>query len=120
MSSAQSPELFARLRQIIEPYADRVHVKSDDPAVYYLEVADTPKPELFSAVMMKRAGVAFHYFPVYVDPSLVHDISPELKRRMQGKSCFTFKRADDPAIAELAELVGASADAFLARSGPDR
>ena len=42
--------------------------------------------------------------PVYVFPDLLDGISPELRRRMQGKSCFNFARVDTPLFAELETL----------------
>ena len=42
--------------------------------------------------------------PVYTCPELVRDLSPALKKRMQGKSCFNFKSIDDDAIEELTQL----------------
>ncbi len=42
--------------------------------------------------------------PVYVNPNLLADISPELKKRMQGKSCFNFKTIDKDQLRELTAL----------------
>lgn len=42
--------------------------------------------------------------PVYVNSKLLDGISPELKKRMQGKSCFNFKTIDKPFLNELAGL----------------
>ena len=36
--------------------------------------------------------------PVYGLPELLADISPELRRRMQGKACFNFTRVDERAL----------------------
>jgi hypothetical protein len=45
---------------------------------------------------------------VYVKPELLDGISPELKARMQGKSCFNFADVDKPLFKELASLTKAS------------
>jgi hypothetical protein len=50
---------------------------------------------------------AFHLFPVYVFPDLLTGISPELKKRMHGKSCFNFTKVDEALFAELARLTAA-------------
>ena len=42
--------------------------------------------------------------PVYVNPKLLGGISTELKKRMQGKSCFNFKTIDKQLMDELAGL----------------
>jgi len=39
-------------------------------------------------------------------------MSPELKRRMQGKSCFNFKTVDEKLFKELAKLTKAGAKRF--------
>jgi hypothetical protein len=60
------------------------------------------------AILTKHANkagkVAFHLMPVYAKPELLHGISPELKKRMQGKSCFNFSSADETLLRELEAL----------------
>ena len=41
---------------------------------------------------------------IYGDPTLLAGMSPELRRRMQGKSCFNFTKVDDALFRELAVL----------------
>ncbi|MGA6539642.1 hypothetical protein ACPEH7_16065 [Stenotrophomonas sp. NPDC101269] len=43
--------------------------------------------------------------PIYVFPELLSDISPALKKRMQGKSCFNFDALDLALLQELQRLV---------------
>lgn len=62
------------------------------------------KPMYFGSVKINRSYVSFHLMPVYVFPELIDKISPDLKRRMQGKSCFNFKIVDDVLFAELTKL----------------
>jgi hypothetical protein len=45
--------------------------------------------------------------PDYVHPDLVDGMSPELRKRMQGKSCFNFTRLDQALLAELEHLTAA-------------
>ena len=45
--------------------------------------------------------------PLYWEPSLVKGISPALKKRMQGKSCFNFTSYDPALFRELAKLTAA-------------
>jgi hypothetical protein len=42
--------------------------------------------------------------PIYMYPDLLDSISPELKKHMQGKSCFNFKKMDETLFLELDEL----------------
>lgn len=46
--------------------------------------------------------------PVYVKPELLESVSPELKARMQGKSCFNFAASEPELFKELAALTKAS------------
>ena len=50
--------------------------------------------------------------PVYMYPQLLKDVSPELKKRMQGKSCFNFKKVEPELFRELAELTRKGAEKF--------
>ncbi len=43
--------------------------------------------------------------PVYMYPALLDGASDELKRRMQGKSCFNFTSVDEALFDELAQLL---------------
>ena len=49
-------------------------------------------------------NVSFHLMPVYASPELLMKMSPELKKRMQGKSCFNFKSVEETLFKELARL----------------
>ena len=52
--------------------------------------------------------------PVYAFPDLDETISPALRRRKQGKSCFNFTTVDEPLFAELATLLAAGFERYLA------
>jgi hypothetical protein len=43
-------------------------------------------------------------------PELLKNISPELKKRMQGKSCFNFKKVEPDLFKELKELTRLSVE----------
>ena len=58
----------------------------------------------FGAAARKKAYVSVHLMPVYSHPSLLADISPALKKRQQGKSCFNLKSPDPTLLAELEAL----------------
>ena len=80
---------------------------NDENDNYYLDTAfvmKSKKPLFFGAVQIKKNYVSYHLMPVYVMPALLDDISPELRKRMHGKSCFNFKSVDDSLFAELADL----------------
>ena len=61
---------------------------------------------------MGKNYVSFYLMSVYASPDLLKAMSPELKQRMQGKSCFNFKEIDKPLFAELKMLTKAGATRF--------
>src|SRR5690242_16461763 len=42
-------------------------------------------------VKIDKNYVSYHFMPVYGCPKLLDALSPKLRARMQGKSCFNFK-----------------------------
>ncbi len=110
-------EVFADLRKILAPYAAMLDVKRDDSAELYVDTRHTQKnrkPLFFGAVQLKKSYVSFHLMPVYLKPELLASISPELKARMQGKSCFNFANADPALLLELAVLTEAAFASYKA------
>ncbi len=99
--------IYERLKAILEPYAGRMVVQVDGPTDYSLvtpRVASLKKEMFFGAAQIKKNYVSYHLMPVYVHPQLLDGVSPELKKRMQGKSCFNFTRLDPATVAELTRL----------------
>jgi hypothetical protein len=45
-------------------------------------------------------------------PDLLEEVSPALKKRMQGKSCFNFKQVDEVLFSELEALTRQSFTRF--------
>jgi hypothetical protein len=67
----------------------------------------------FGSVRLGKAYVSVHLMPLYMSQELCATLSPELKKRMQGKTCFNFKTDPPPElVAELKSL----ADAGLKQS----
>ena len=101
---------FQGLRKILKPYDKKLRVIKDGPGGYMSEsksIRYQGKPVMFASITSK-SYVAFHLFPVYMFPDLLKGISPELKKRMQGKTCWNFKKAEEPLFADLGGLVEAS------------
>lgn len=98
---------FESLKSILKPYAKKLTIKTDIPDNYYLDAAYSEKwkKELFFAsAHIKKNYVSFYLMPVYMYPDLLKNISPELKKHMQGKSCFNFKKMEKPLFEELSQL----------------
>ena len=109
------PMVFEQLRSILEPYAKNLTIKVDTPENYYIDgpYSEKWKKEVFFAsAQVRKNYVSFYLMPVYMYPELVKDISPELKKRMQGKSCFNFKKVEPDLFKELAALTKKGAEKF--------
>ncbi len=107
--------IFARLRAILAPYARTLRVVADEPNSYYLETREKlykNKPVFFAAVRKGKAYVSFHFIPIYAYPSLRQSLSPALRKRMQGKSCFNFTAVDKELFRELKTIAKRGAEGF--------
>ena len=107
--------VFNELKNILKPYAGNLTVKADTPDSYYLDgpYSEKWKKDLFfGSAQIKKNYVSFYLMPVYMYPELLSDVSPELKKRMQGKSCFNFKKVEPQLFTELAELTRKGAEKF--------
>ena len=103
--------IFTELKKVMEPYAARLDRKKDDDKQLYVDTKHIQKdktPLFFGAVQVKKSYVSFHLMSVYSNPELLENISENLKKRMQGKSCFNFKDVDPSLLIELAALAEAS------------
>lgn len=98
---------FESLKALLQPHAPDLLVKVDTADEYSL---DTPYSEkwrkelFFGAVQIRKSYVSFHLFPVYMYPELLDGVSDDLRKRMQGKSCFNFRAVDPTLRAELTDL----------------
>ena len=101
---------FFALKRIFASHAKYLHVNTDTRGRYYLETRSPSykgKPLFFGAVVSGKAYVSFHLMPLYWDAALRKKVSPQLKNRMQGKSCFNFSAPDPALFRELAKLTTA-------------
>ena len=115
MSETKFMPLFNRLKAIMSPLESRLTRLKDEPGDYSLEshtVGPNGRPIWFGGVQVNKRYVSYHLMPVYVHPELLEGLSDGLKKRMQGKSCFNFKRVDEELFEELGELTRAGLKAF--------
>jgi hypothetical protein len=102
--------VFIELRKVMAPYAAKLAPMRDYDTELYVDtqhIQKNKKPLFFGAVQVKKSYVSFHLMPVYVKPELLATVSPELKARMQGKSCFNFAASEPALFKELAALTKA-------------
>jgi hypothetical protein len=116
--------IFARLRSLLQKHSATLSVNEDTSTCYSL--AARPGPATLKAwggkmkrpiipvawVQIGKAYVSYHLMGVSGNPKLCDAMSAKLKARMQGKTCFNFKAADDDLFAELDQLTGKSITAF--------
>jgi hypothetical protein len=109
------PIVFGHLKNILEHFSPKLTVKADTSSAYSLDgpYSEKWKKELFfGSAQLRKNYVSFYLMPVYMYPDLLKDISPELKKHMQGKSCFNFKKVEPELFHELAELAKNSYERF--------
>ncbi len=114
-SNNDFPIVFEQLKNILKPYAEKLTLTTDTPETYSIDgpYSEKWKKQLFFAsTVTKKNYVSFYLMPVYMYPELLQNISPDLKKRMQGKSCFNFKKVEPALFAELATLTRKGAEKF--------
>ena len=107
--------VFAELKSIFEPYAKKMDIAADTGSYYQLNtryIMKNKQPLCFGGVRLGKSYVSFYLMSVYASPELLKTMSPDLKKRMQGKSCFNFKTVDKELFKELRELTKAGAAKF--------
>jgi hypothetical protein len=107
------PLVFEQLKSILKPYAKNLTITADTSDAYSLDGPYSEKykkPLFFGAVQIKKNYVSFYLMPVYMFPDLLKGISPELKKHMQGKSCFNFKKIEPDLFKELTQLTRLSVE----------
>jgi len=111
------PVVFQQLKNILKPYEPKLTLTADTPDSYALDGPYSEKWKktiFFGSAQVKKNYVSFYLMPVYMYPELLKDISPALKKRMQGKSCFNFKKVEPELFEELATLTRLGAEKFKA------
>lgn len=120
MSSKEDLSIvFEKLKNILKPYAEKLTLTADTADIYYIDgpYSETWKKQLFfGSAQIKKNYVSFYLMPVYMYPDLLKDISPELKKHMQGRSCFNFKKVEADLFEELAGLTSKGAEKFKEES----
>ena len=112
---ADFTEVFEQLKSIFKPYAKKMDVSNDNEKCYMLNTRHLMKnkqPLCFGGVRLGKNYVSFYLMSVYASPDMLKNMSPELRKRMQGKSCFNFKEVDKQLFGELKELTKDGAAKF--------
>lgn len=109
--------VFSALRAMLARHAGslKVTVSEDTATRYCLEGGRHPThgtPMPLAWVQVGKNYVSFHHMGVYASPALLKSMSPALRARMQGKSCFNFKAVDPELFAELEGLTSRGFEVF--------
>ena len=115
-TQTEFPIIFASLKVILKPYSSKLIVTVDTSEGFSLDgpYSQKWKKELFfGAAQIKKNYVSFYLMPVYMYPDLLKSISPELKKHMQGKSCFNFKKMEQSLFDELSQLTQLGFERFI-------
>ena len=110
--------IFSDLRDRLLRSSAATTVALDEPGNLILKTPwlepGKAEPAWFAALQLKKNYVSCHLMPLYALPSLRDEIAAELRRRMQGKSCFNFKKADPELFDRLEDLIVTCAAAYAA------
>jgi hypothetical protein len=107
---------FNALKGVLVKHSKRLAVRTDTAAAYGVN-SKTPspfpqhkgQPMWFAEVRLGKAYVSYHLMPLYMNPTLQSVIPEGLKKRMQGKTCFNFKKRLEPElIKDLNQLTEAA------------
>jgi hypothetical protein len=112
--------VFEELKKILKPFASKLTVTANTSSAYSLDGPYSEKWKkvlYFGGAQVKKNYVSFYLMPVYMYPELLNDISPDLKKRMQGKSCFNFKKVEPELFNELQSLTKKSAEKIKKENG---
>jgi hypothetical protein len=116
-SAEQLAAIEVRLREVIEPYEDRL-----EWATIYgiptLRKAGASAHDWFAFVKPASKHVGFYLLPMHTWPDLAEPLSPGLRKRLTGKSTFTFASIDEALVTELEEVVARAFEAYMADAVP--
>ena len=122
--ASEFESIFGKLRMILQKHSEALSVQEDSSKCY--SVAGNPGPATLKAwggkmrtpmlpvawVQKGKGYVSYHLMGIDGNAKLRDGMSNELKARMQGRSCFNFKVAEETLLAELDDLTGRSIAAF--------
>jgi hypothetical protein len=109
---------FKQLKEILKPYESKLFVTADTANHYSLDTPHVLKGDhriFFGGVKIGKNYVSYHLMPVYAIAEVRDAISPELKKRMQGKACFNFSSPDEKLFKELSKLTKVGFKKFTAK-----
>ena len=107
VTSAELAVVFAALKGLMERHAGALTIQEDAPGRYMLGAGYSERRKrtiCAGGVEIRKHYVTYHLMAVYASPDLLQDMSPALRKRVQGKACFNFTAVDPALMKELGRL----------------
>ena len=109
-------ETFTTLRDILAAQSEDLIVTVDKPGDFQVASPTMQdrigRPLAVAAVQTRKHYVSYFLMPVYAAPRLAQSLSPALKKRMHGLSCFNFTTIEADQVTELSALTKKGIEAF--------
>lgn len=108
--------IFNLLKNILSKYRNKMNLREDNAGSYVLvgPYSEKFKRDLwFGAVLIKKNYVCYHLVPIYMYKNLAKEIPASLKKKMQGKSCFSFTKVNEHLFKQLELLTDKAFDMFI-------
>lgn len=104
--AADFDAVYDALHALMKPLEKDLVVVHDKPGNYYLNtrIPWKGKDLYFGGIVIKKNYVSYYLMGVYMYPDLLDDLPDDLRKRMQGKSCFNFKAIEPSIFKQLAAL----------------
>jgi hypothetical protein len=116
-SAGDLAAIAGRLEAVLDPYRDRL-----ETATIYniptLRKHGANAHNWFAFVKPATKHVGFYLLPMHTWPELAESLSPGLRKRLTGKSTFTFTAVDEALVTELEEVVARAFEAYMADAVP--
>jgi hypothetical protein len=99
------------------PRSRKVHDPAPETSYLLLGAATEKYPDglAFGGVSIGKRYVSYHLMCAYMTPGLLEAMSPQLRKRMQGKSCFNFTKVDDGLFDELSVITAKGRELYAAQ-----
>lgn len=122
--SAGQPELvkiFTAIQRMMIPYDQKgslvFHAATGGQAHLVshktIEIEGRKRKEMWLvSVMIQKGYVAFHYLPVYMNPSMEKLFSPAFIECLKGKACFHIRKMDPAILAEVEKAIQIGYEAY--------
>ena len=104
-------EVFGKIKEILKKYEPPFGHKIDSNTGYDLwsfravEMSGRKYPELyFGGITLRGKYVSLYNMAIYIHKELLADLSPALKKKLSGKSCFHLTEVDNTMLTEIETL----------------